>query len=78
MLNGLGNKFKIKLAILNFRTKLNQQRHFQSKKENNENHNQILHIRISLGSICWNKFPKKGYFRLKTKKMNITTQLFLF
>ena len=40
----VGTKFQLKLTILNFWTKLTQKSHFQSKKENNENHHQIVHI----------------------------------
>ena len=47
----LGTKFQLKLTILNFRMKLTQRGYFQSKKENNENHHRILHIRTGLGSI---------------------------
>ena len=42
--------YQLKLTILNIWTKLTQKGYFQSKKEENENHHQILDIRISLGS----------------------------
>ena len=84
ILNSLNTKFQPKMTSLNFWTKLTQKGYFQSKKENNENHHQILHIRISLilylnfnNFYFWNKFPKKGYFRSKTEK-DITIELFIF
>ena len=58
---------QIKLIILNFWTKLSQKDYFQSEKDKEENHQRILHIRISLDS----KFHLQqtilisGYFRLK-------------
>ena len=45
--------------------------------KNNENHHQILHIRIGVGS----KFPveqTKSYFQTKAEKMNIATEFFIF
>ena len=47
----LGTKFKLKVTILDFWTNLSQKGYFQSKRESNENHYWILHIRISLSSI---------------------------
>ena len=62
-------KFQLKLAILNFRTKLTQEGCFQSKKEKNEINHVILNIRISLGSklqlqqfeFFGTNFPPKRY-----------------
>ena len=48
ILNSLYTKFQPKMTSLNFWIKLTQKGYFQSKKENNGNHHQILHIRISL------------------------------
>ena len=62
---------------MNFWTKLNQKENFQSKKEETENHNQILLIWISLGFkfqlqqtilIFWNKFPAKRIHPGKNRK----------
>ena len=62
---------------MNFWTKLNQKENFRSKKEESENHNQILLIWISLGSkfqlqqtilIFWNKFIVKRILSVKNWK----------
>ena len=47
--NSLGIKFQLKLAILNFWTKLTHKGYFRSKKrKKNENHHRILSIQIIL------------------------------
>ena len=50
--NSHGAKFKLKLTILSFWTKLTQKGTFLTtqKKKKNENHHQILRILVSLGS----------------------------
>ena len=55
-------QFQLKLTILNFWTKLTQKGYFQSKKENNENHHQILNMLISQGS----KFSLQKFWFFET------------
>ena len=86
--NSLGTKFQLKLAILNFWTKLTHKGYFRSKKrKKNENHHRILHIQIILDFkfqlqqtilIFWNKFLKKRILSWKTEKINITVEFFIF
>ena len=73
----LGNKFQLKLTILNFWTKLTQKGYFLFKRVKNENHHQILHIGISKGSsfqlqqtvlIFWNKFSKQMLLPVRNRK----------
>ena len=54
-----------------------QKGYFQSEKEKNETHQQVLHIRVFLDSKFelqqkilnfWNNFPKQGHFQRKTEK----------
>ena len=75
------------MTILNFWIILTQKEYFRCKKEKNENHHRILHIRNSLYSklqlqqtifIFWNNFARKGHFPLKRAKLNITTEFYIF
>ena len=63
-----GTKSQLKMKILNFWTKLINL------------HHRLLHIRISLSTkfqlkLAFLTFLIKGYFRSKTQKVNITTEL---
>ena len=80
-------KFRLKLTLLSFWTKLTQKGYFRYEKKN-ENHHQILHIRINLGSkfqlrqtilIYGTNFSKKWGFKEKpkTEKMNIVIEFYI-
>ena len=66
--------------------KFAQKGYFQSNNRKSEHHQRILHIRISLDTkfplkmtilIFWIKHIQKGYFGLKTKKVNITIEFWI-
>ena len=85
--NSLGIKFKLKLTILDFWTRLTQKGYFLSKKVKNKNYYRILHIRINLSTefqlkltilIFWTKFVPKGNFLSKREKVNTTMDFSIF
>ena len=64
-----------------------QKKIISGQKQRSESHHWILHIRIGLDnkfqfqvttSIYWNKFAQKGYFKLKTEKVNTTIDFSIF
>ena len=78
----LDTKFWIK-----FLDQISTNRVFPKKKEEKENHHQILHIQINLDSkfqlqqkilIFGANLQKRKNFSSKTEKMNITIKFFIF
>ena len=62
---------------MNIWTKITPKGYFLSKKEKNENYNQISHIQNNLGSefqlqqtifIFWNKFPQERLHPVENRK----------
>ena len=78
----VGTKFRIKLTRLNFWMKLTQNGYFRTKKKENENYHRILHFQINLDSNFQLQQTTlifgTNLLRLKTKKMNITIEFFIF
>ena len=80
-------KFHFKQTILNFKIKFARKRAFSVENGKSEHHHWILYTWINVGTKFHfkqtalkfeSKFTQKEYFWSKTKKVNITTEFYIF